>query len=154
MEDQGISYFAYQNGVRGLLITGDHIPGASGGPTGQRSALGAAHRIIGAEGIIEVAAPDSKVRLLNAAGAGFQEVPLDDAPGGTEGSIAAGIADLLDCLERGVEPELSAHKAIRATELIFATYESSRRRARIDIPLEIEDSPFLSMLERGEVGRT
>ncbi len=43
---------------------------------------------------------------------GWQEAPLDDAPGGTEGSIAAGIANLLDCLEQGTEPELSSHKAI------------------------------------------
>ena len=38
---------------------------------------------------------------------------------------------------------------LRATELIFATYESSRRRGRVDLPLAVEDSPFLSMVESG-----
>ncbi len=47
---------------------------------------------------------------------------------------------------------LSGRKALQATELIFATYESSRRRARIYLPLEIEDSPLISMLEKGMVG--
>lgn len=40
----------------------------------------------------------------------------------------------------------------RCTELIFATYESSRRRGRVDLPLEVEDSPLLSMLEEGVIG--
>jgi hypothetical protein len=38
---------------------------------------------------------------------------------------------------------------LQATELIFATYESSRRRARIVLPLDIEDSPLISGLEEG-----
>ena len=46
---------------------------------------------------------------------------------------------------------LSARKALQATELIFATYESSRSAAASTCPLEIEDSPFLSMLESGEM---
>jgi hypothetical protein len=50
---------------------------------------------------------------------------------------------------------LSARKALQATELIFATYESSRSRQRVDLPgigmpsLNIEDSPLKSMLEGG-----
>ena len=149
LEDQGVSYFAYENEVRGLLLTGDNVPATEGRP---RNAMGAAHRIIGTEGVLEVGAPGSKVRLLGGAAAGFQEIPLDAGAESTEGAIAGGIADLLACLESGAEPELSSHKALRATELIFATYESSRRRARVDLPLEIEDSPFLTMLQNGEVG--
>ncbi len=151
LEDQGISYAGFQNGVRGLLITGDSIPGPEGRA---RNALGAAQRMIGTEGILEVGAlgPGTRVRLANASAAGFRDVPLDDAPNSTEGAIAAGIADLLSCLESGAEPQLSSFKALRATELIFATYESSRRRARIDLPLQIEDSPFLTMLEQDLVG--
>jgi predicted dehydrogenase len=45
MEDQGVSYFGYQNGVRGMLITGDQIPRSHGWPN--RTALphgrGASH---------------------------------------------------------------------------------------------------------------
>ena len=38
------------------------------------------------------------------------------------------IGNLVDCLESGQEPVLSARKALQTTEVIFATYESSRRR--------------------------
>jgi hypothetical protein len=36
--------------------------------------------------------------------------------------------------------------------LIFATYESSRKRERIYLPLKIEDSPLISMIEAGMIG--
>jgi hypothetical protein len=56
------------------------------------------------------------------------------------------VLDLVDALKTGREPELSGARALRATELIFATYESSRWRGRVDLRLEIEDSPLLAML--------
>ena len=59
------------------------------------------------------------------------------------------VIDLLECLETGREPELSSRRALDATELIFATYESSRRRARILLPLDTEDSALLTGLEQG-----
>jgi len=58
------------------------------------------------------------------------------------------IQDLADALKTGREPELSARKALQATELIFATYESSRKRGRVDLPLEIEEIESL-MQEKG-----
>ena len=44
-------------------------------------------------------------------------------------------------------PVLSARKALQATEVIFATYESARRDARVDLPLEVEVDPFTHMRE-------
>ena len=61
------------------------------------------------------------------------------------------ILDAIEWLETGKESRTSSRKALQATELIFATYESARRRARVELPLEIEDSPLLSMLEKGEI---
>jgi UDP-N-acetylglucosamine 3-dehydrogenase len=58
------------------------------------------------------------------------------------------VLGLIECLQSGREPELSSRRARAATELIFATYESSRRRARIDLPLTIDDSPLLTGLEQ------
>jgi hypothetical protein len=62
------------------------------------------------------------------------------------------VLDLIDCVKTGREPVLSGRKALQATELIFATYESSRRRAKITLPLDADDSALLTMLERGMVG--
>jgi hypothetical protein len=59
------------------------------------------------------------------------------------------VKDLFDALDTGGEPELSYQKALRSSEIIFALYESARRRARVDLPLEIDDNPFHAMLEAG-----
>jgi hypothetical protein len=61
------------------------------------------------------------------------------------------MANIADCLESGEEPELSARRALQAAEVIFAIYESSRRRARIDLPLETKDSALVTMIEEGEI---
>jgi len=78
----------------------------------------------------------------------FEGGPSDRGPV----AISGVIKHLLDTLESGEEPELSAAKALTSTEAIFAAYESARRRARIDLPIDIEDNPFLSMLEEGVIG--
>ena len=57
--------------------------------------------------------------------------------------------DLIDALKTEREPELSSRKALQATELIFATYESSRLSQRVDLPLKTRDSAFLTRLEEG-----
>jgi predicted dehydrogenase len=75
----------------------------------------------------------------------WREIPVPDGITGDDAHVQ-GILDLLDALRTGREPELSAAKALQATELIFATYESSRKRGRVDLPLDIEDSPYLAML--------
>ena len=153
LEDQGTSYVGYQNGVRGLLITGDYVsdPNAAPGPTGRRSVMGATHRVIGTDGTIEVAAPGSRLRLMNGTSDGWQEIPVADDARGIDKAVSAAIADKLRCLETGAEPLLSSHKAIRTSELIFGTYESARRRARVDLPLEIDDNPLHALLESGEI---
>jgi pimeloyl-ACP methyl ester carboxylesterase len=64
---------------------------------------------------------------------------------------AQAVLDLIDALKTGREPELSGRRALQATELIFATYESSRRRGRVDLPLDIDDAPFIAMLNDGDM---
>ncbi|MFC1715828.1 Gfo/Idh/MocA family protein [Candidatus Poribacteria bacterium] len=140
VETHGLSYVKWQNGVSGLLVTGR-------GSEGRCS-----NRLIGTKGMIELNVPDGpSLRVLHE-GASDWEVPdlKGVVPPGGDTTLAT--LDLIDCLKTGREPVLSGRKAIQATELIFATYESSRRRARIYLPLEIEDSPLISMLEKGMVG--
>ncbi len=144
IEGQGLSTFKWKNGVLGMMITG----------YGTKNVLstGCAQRLIGSEGIIEVGVSDTvRVRLRNAATGGvWQVIPVD---GGIhdENLHVKAILDLIDALKTGREPELSGHRALQATELIFATYESSRRRTRVDLPLTIADSPLLSMLNNGDL---
>jgi hypothetical protein len=86
--------------------------------------------------------------MLNSKTAGWQYPKLDSDI--TNGTIEA-TRDIVSALRENYEPELSGRKALMATEVIFATYESSRRRALVHLPLDIDDSPFLSMIESGEI---
>lgn len=135
VEGQGLSHCRFRNGVEGLLLT-------RAGP------YAAANRLIGSEGIIEVSISGGPtVRVLGGEHAGWRDVspPVEEGDQLRE-VVGRGVLDLIDALKTGREPELSAARALRATELIFATYESSRRRGRVDLPLEIDDSPLLAMI--------
>ncbi len=69
-------------------------------------------------------------------------------PAITAGTAAA-IADLTDCLRTGRRPALAAEHAVRGAELVFATYESSRSRRRVPLPLDRLDNALLSGLAAG-----
>jgi UDP-N-acetylglucosamine 3-dehydrogenase len=139
LESQGLSQFKFENGVRALIFTGhDHD-------------IGCANRLIGTEGTIEVHNEQPHVRVRGRGDAHWKPFDTSEGLHGNQ-AIDKGIQDLVDALEHGREPELSARKALRTTEVIFATYESSRRRGRVDLPLTIDDSPLQAMLDAGEVG--
>jgi predicted dehydrogenase len=141
VEGQGISHFGFENGVLGTLITGENRAGPH-------------HRLTGSDGIIEVGGGSGvALRMLSTRKKGWQN--LDNEGEQVHGGhyITRAILDVVESLKTGREPELSARRALRATELIFATYESCRRRARVDLPLEVDDSPFLSMVESGDLVR-
>ncbi|MCX7799237.1 MAG: Gfo/Idh/MocA family oxidoreductase [Fimbriimonadales bacterium] len=57
------------------------------------------------------------------------------------------VADALDAAERGTEPELGWRKALRASEILFALYESMRRRERVELPLTgVDDNRMFDLL--------
>lgn len=134
VEAQGISHFRYANGVRGLLVTGED--------TGWE----AQNRLVGDAGVIEVGHRDgTPLRVWGRGQSAWTAVDVSEGvPNGLE-AVPHGVRDLVDALFAGREPELSGQRALRATELIFATYESSRRHGRVTLPLEIEDSPLAAM---------
>jgi predicted dehydrogenase len=149
VEGQGLSLFKWRNGVHGLMVTRD-MRAAPEDEATRGDQVG--NRLIGTEGTIEVWVKDGPVvRLRNAeTGGKWQAFDVGERDAYAETTIAA-ILDLVDALKTGREPEISARKALQATEIIFATYESSRRRGRIDLPLDIADSPLRSMLESGQI---
>ncbi len=131
LEGQGFSRIEYQNGVQGLLMTGYGINGQTG------------NRLIGSDGIIDVGLNSTPLRIWGKGDAGWRTVPVNLDEGESLGDVVGrGVLDLIDALKTGREPELSARRALRATELIFATYESGRRGGRITLPLEPLPSPF------------
>ena len=135
VESSGLSYIQFANNVHGLLVTGKNAGG------------GCANRIIGSKGMIELAQSDGKsLRLLRTNGSGWETPSLEGVVPSSNETVLS-VLDAIDGLETGREPLLSSRKAIRATELIFATYESARRRARVALPLDIDDSPLMAMIE-------
>ena len=168
VEGGGLAWIQWQNGVSGLMVTG------SAGNVGSRLLT----RLVGSEGTIEVAIGQEPIlRLQNETtpwtGQDLSGTPFDEqvaaitskvrnphngqalAPEGS-GSLHAfadvlAVVDAAACLKSGAEPELSARRALQASELIFATYQSSRRRGQVDLPLTGEDSALLTMLEKEEL---
>lgn len=136
VEGSGLSWIRYQNGVEGLLATG------------QAALQGCQNRLIGAEGVIEVGGKEQPLRVLSG---GKWTAPVLEGVVAHRDATVLSVLDLVDAVKAGREPELSGRKALAATELIFSTYESSRRRGRIALPLDVEDSALLSMLKEGVV---
>jgi len=64
------------------------------------------------------------------------------------------IEHLVESLASGTEPLISGRSVLRGTELAFASWESTRRRGRVHLPLDIEDNPLEAMYEAGELGST
>ncbi|MBM4037676.1 MAG: Gfo/Idh/MocA family oxidoreductase [Planctomycetes bacterium] len=131
----------FENGVRAVFHSGDDNEFPQG------------IRLTASRGVIELRG-ESRLRWLRY-GTGIWE-DVDFHTGASDHSpiaIAGVVKNLIDTLETGHEPELSLDRALRGTEIIFAMYESCRRRARVDLPLQIPDNPFLAMLEAGEFGK-
>ncbi|HEV7298906.1 MAG TPA: Gfo/Idh/MocA family oxidoreductase [Tepidisphaeraceae bacterium] len=132
-EGQGLSHIKFKNEVRGTMVTG------------HQANIGAQQRLIGTEGQIEF---DGKEARIWAKGMSDWQPLTGDEPVNDMNAVGLGVVDLVDALRTSRTPELAAAHAIQATELIFATYESSRTRGRVDLPLTISDSPLMDMLGR------
>jgi predicted dehydrogenase len=67
-------------------------------------------------------------------------------------ACALEVAAMIDCLEQpGLRHPLEAQSARDTLEILLAVYESSRRRQLVNLPLDVDDNPFISMLEAGVV---
>jgi UDP-N-acetylglucosamine 3-dehydrogenase len=144
LEDQSITQVRFSNGIDGLLTTG----------AGQR-ALGCKVLLIGTEGEIHVGLEEGPVvkslRWRTDSAPDWQR----SSPGDCVKLIdmtALAIQEMVSALDEGRPSQVAARRALQTAEAIFATYESSRRRKRIDLPLAIDDSPFHTMLAEGAIG--
>jgi len=142
-ENQALALWQYTNGVFGMAVTGP------GGYT-----VGCHHRIVGSEGAIEIGSTHegaSMLRYWSLDTKGWQDVDVGDATCHGPGYIERCIADVVECYREGRDCQMNAHNALRATEQIFACWESVRRRGRVDMPLDIEDNPLVAMIESGDL---
>lgn len=148
-ENQAIVHWKYENGVHGVAASDSTTIG------GPADAFACHNRLIGTDGVIEVGPEGDEEEELPALrlrqdGDDWKSVETEDGLHGWE-FIDRAIAENVRCLREDETPELCAENALNATEQIFATWESSRQRARIDLPLTIEDNPLQAMLDSGEL---
>ncbi len=142
-ENQAFALWRYRNGVYGMMATG---AGAS--------LVGCHHRLIGTEGVIEIGPMGENMPVLRVRRFGKGDWEVIDCEGEGlhgPGHIDRAIADIVAALREGRESELCARNALNATEIIFAAYESVRRRGRVDLPLTIQDNPLVDLVDRGEL---
>ncbi|SFR67351.1 Gfo/Idh/MocA family protein [Halogeometricum limi] len=166
-ENNAIAQWRYENGVVGFASTGDY------------GVVPAQIRLVGAEGVVDVCTDDGPtLRYRNGSTKGWKAV--DTSPDGTHGPsdsfprvaaqkvlsrvplvsadrfrtptyIERAIEDVVDALSEGRTSELAAENALQSTELIFGAWESSRRRERIDLPLDADGNALEEMVDSNEV---
>ena len=93
--------------------------------------------------MIEAALRTDPLRVWAKGSSGWEVIDLG-AGNSLEETVALGVRDAVESLKTGCEPELSSKKVMRATELIFGTYESARRGGRVDLPLDVDDVAIIA----------
>lgn len=137
-ENQVLACWEYDNGVYGMAATGPAAAVNDGD-----------WRLIGTDGFMDVHLTEKlAVNVYSSDPEACEELSFEEMAPGTS-CITLAIEDVVDALESGRTSELCAANALNATEIIFAGYESARRRGRVDLPLEIDDNPLESMVETG-----
>ncbi|MBV9866091.1 MAG: Gfo/Idh/MocA family oxidoreductase [Abitibacteriaceae bacterium] len=139
-ENQQVVLTEYENGVFALIMTG----------VGENKVVGAVSKLIGTHGEILIGVHGGPaLRYRRAGERNWTDVDTHGESIHGPGFIERAIADVVQCLREGRKCQLDAHNALIATEIIFGAYESSRRRGRVDFPLNIEDNPLAAMVESG-----
>ncbi|GAB3033442.1 Gfo/Idh/MocA family protein [Natronobiforma cellulositropha] len=141
-ENQALACWGYGNGVHALASTG-HGSGAD--------LVGCEQRLLATAGTIEINpdGTDASLRYRADETDGWREESPDadcETP-----LITLAIEDVLAALDSGREPETSAAKALRATEIIFAAWASARRRERLSLPLEDGGNALTELVDAGEL---
>ena len=148
-EDDAIGYMRFANGVRAILETGVHSPKdwqARGTLGGECTVT-----VCGTRGA--AIADDGNIRYCTGASSDWVSgaAPADEEERAAHWrqQFISEWQDLVAAVQSGREHPLQARRGRAALEMIMAIYESSRRRAVVELPLAVQDNPFLSMVQQG-----
>jgi len=143
-ENQVLACWEYENGVFGMAATGPAEEVAEGD-----------WRLVGSDGFMDVHLTDKlAVEVYSTDPETCGEQTFEEMVPGETTAIDLAIADVVQAQSEGRTSELCAENALNATEIIFAGYESARRRGRVELPLEIDDNPLESMVDDGQLSPT
>lgn len=170
-ETRAIAQWKYEDGTVGFASTAE----------GEESTIVDAYlRIVGSEGAIEIQAADGSplrmrtdgdwrpidtdgetvyspskgpVRMVtNKLARMLPRVP--DDIGSVPSHYHRAIEHVVTSLENGTEPIISGRTVLSGTELVFAAWESVRRRGQVPLPLDVSDNPLVSMYEADVLGES
>jgi len=141
VETGALGMIHFQGGTRGLVECG----------IVSRGRPGYSATIYGSEGVIETSGdrPEPGEPYLRALLKGEPDWTFPEAP--PNEATQAAFQKLLDVLEHGGTHPLDMRSARQVHEILMAIYESARRRARIDLPLTVAESPLAAMIAAGDV---
>lgn len=132
-ENFALCYMKFEDNVRGIIESGeDTAPGY--------------HHIYcyGTDGEIELAVPGGPGIRMRAKASGDWVIPETHSDGNP-------VRDMVECIEEEREHRSSGYQGRGTLEVLMAIYESSRRRGRIQLPLEEKESPLTLMIRDGEI---
>jgi len=140
VESGALAILFFENGVRGHLEMGNLAR-----PGYQRFI------IEGTTGRIELSGDQAfddgtRVRIRVNSGEA-PDVPESDLSGAMEGALAR----MLESIETGASHPMSGISGRIDLEIVNAIYESSRRRMKVSLPLDVRTSPLEAMLVAGEI---
>ncbi len=150
-ETSSVTLLQWPSGVNGLIVTGRE-------PFVERCSKLVRNGMVvnGTGGRLVASGSECEVAHFYGPGSVFKSPTNRDHrtwERGVDPAIVAGtsaaVHNLVECLEKGDEPRLSSRHALAGAEIIFATYESSRSRSRVDLPLAITDNPLVDGLSKG-----
>ncbi|MGN6484242.1 MAG: Gfo/Idh/MocA family protein [Thermomicrobiales bacterium] len=140
VESGALAILFFENGVRGHLEMGNLAR-----PGYQRFI------IEGTNGRIELsgdsAFEDGKRVRVRVNSGEAPTVPDSDL----EGAMVAALARMIEGVETGVSHPMSGASGRTDLEIVNAIYESSRRRMKVSLPLDVQTSPLEAMLVAGEI---
>lgn len=148
-ENQMWAQWRYENGVYGACSTGCGT-----------DFVGATMRLRGTDGELVIDADDGPMLELRQGG-DRREVDVDGegihrTNAESEGRFGShfhdrAVTELIDSLDDGTDSTLSARLGLNTAEILFAAYESVRRRGRVDLSLDVTDHPLEAMVEAGDI---
>jgi predicted dehydrogenase len=125
-EKSAIGRITFANGVTAVIQSGEN------------KEMNLGFRLHGTDGEIEILETEPHLRVRAKGQSAWHVEKTTGNLHGVEGNehIKAVIKDVTDGLSKRKEPELSVKRALRATEVIYAWYESALKRQAVELPLK------------------
>jgi predicted dehydrogenase len=132
VEDMAIGHIKYDNGAEATIELGEFAPQDYN------------FLVIGGKGQIEVNAPEGPLKIVGENGTQYPELWRAN-PFNLE------MSELIKAIEEGREHPSSGSRARATLEIIMAIFESSRRRALVELPLGVKENPLEEMIKQNMI---